>query len=140
MPDFRSLTLHDLQPSQFYISEKKLHDVRAWFDPGDLSGFDPIPVKWLDGIPVMTDGHTRAAAALLFGLDRVPLCREEDDLDWEMYRRCVAECRKQRIFSPADLTRRIVSEEEYKEKWDKWCDRMQAEVTDARTPRIFTEA
>lgn len=23
---------------------------------------------------------------------------------------------------------RIVSEEDYKEKWDKWCDAMQAEI------------
>ena len=70
MGESRELKLHDLQPSQFYISEKKLHDIREWFDPKDLSGFEPIPVKMLDGVPVMTDGHTRAVAALLCGLDR----------------------------------------------------------------------
>ena len=85
MGESRELKLHDLQPSQFYISEKKLHDIREWFDPKDLSGFEPIPVKILEGVPVMTDGHTRAVAALLCGLDRVPFCWDEDDLDWEMY-------------------------------------------------------
>ena len=79
MTDIGELNFHDLQPSQFYISEKKLHDIREWFDPQDLSGFEPIPVKMLDGVPVMTDGHTRAVAALLCGLDSVPLCRDEDD-------------------------------------------------------------
>ena len=59
MTDIRELKLHDLQPSQFYISEKKLHDIREWFDPQNLSGFEPIPVKILEGVPVMTDGHTR---------------------------------------------------------------------------------
>ena len=128
MSEISSLKLIDLQPSQLYISDKKLKAVREWFDLRDLSGFEPIPVKMLDGVPVMTDGHTRAAAALLSGLASVPLCRDEDELDWEMYRRCVRECRKQDIFSPADLLGRIVSEEEYEEKWDRWCDRMQAEV------------
>ena len=87
-----------------------------------------IPVKILGDVPVMTDGHTRAIAALLCGLDRVPFCWDEDDLDWEMYRRCVQECRKRDIFSPADLLGRIIPESEYDEKWNQWCDRMQAEV------------
>ena len=30
MKDISKLTLKDLQPSQFYISEKKLADVEAW--------------------------------------------------------------------------------------------------------------
>ena len=128
MPDIRKLKLCDLQPSQFYISEKKLKDIREWFDPKDFSGFEPIPVKMLDGVPVMTDGHTRAVAALLCGLDSVPLIWDEDDLDWEMYRRCIAECRKQSLLNPAGLLGRIISESEYEEKWNKWCDRMQAEV------------
>ena len=126
--DIRKLKLNDLQPSQLYISEKKLKAIREWFNPEDLSVFEPIPVKILDGVPVMTDGHTRAAAALLSGLDSVPLSWDEDDLDWEMYRRCVEECRKQKLFRPADLLGRIISEREYEEKWDGWCDRMQAEV------------
>lgn len=54
--NIEELKLKDLQPSQFYISEKKLHDIEVWLDPADLSGFEPIPVKILDGIPVMTDG------------------------------------------------------------------------------------
>ena len=94
----QELTLKDLQPSQFFISEKKLHDIEVWLDPADLSGFEPIPIKILDGIPVMIDGHTRAVAALRAGLTAVPLAADEDDLDWKMYRRCVQECRKRDIF------------------------------------------
>ena len=124
--------LKDLQPSQFYISEKKLREVRSWFRPDDLSGFEPIPVRILGGVPVMTDGHTRAAAALLAGLESVPLCRDRDDLDLEMYRRCVDECRRRQVVSPEDLVSRVVPEEEYREKWDRWCDRMQEEVLKTR--------
>ena len=131
MTDLNTLSLKDLQPSQFYISEAKLRQVRTWFRR-DLSGFEAIPVKVLDGAFVMTDGHTRAAAALLAGLERVPLVWETDELDWEMYRRCVEECRQRNVFSPSDLLSRIVSEEEYREQWDAWCDVMQEEVLRCR--------
>ena len=122
------MDLQDLQPSQFYISEKKLKDVEEWFDPSNLSNFEPIPVKLLDGIPVMTDGHTRAVAAIRAGLDSVPLVWDDDELNWDMYRACVSACQEQEIFSPVDLLMRIISEDDYKEKWDKWCDIMQAEI------------
>ena len=123
-----NLQLKDLQPSQFYISAQKLAEVRAWLDPQNLSGFAPIPVKLLDGIPVMTDGHTRAVAALMAGLGRVPLVWDEDDLDWEMYRRCVAACQERGVISPSDLLTRILPEAAYQEEWDRWCDEMQADV------------
>ena len=130
--DLDTMKLRDLQPSQFYISEEKLRRVELWFDPRDLSGFEPIPVKLLDGLPVMTDGHTRAVAAVQAGLTRVPLCRETDALDWEMYRRCVSACRDRGVRSPLALAERVVSADEYAEKWDGWCDRMQAEVRKER--------
>ena len=134
------LKLKDIQPSQFYISEKKLHDIEAWLNPEDLSGFEPIPVKILDGVPVMTDGHTRAAAALRAGLTAVPLAADEDDLDWDMYRACVKACRERNIFTPADLLPRIIPEQEYQEKWDRWCDNMQAEIRRSRiTVKPYTE-
>ena len=123
-----TLSLKDLQPSQFFISEKKLRDVQSWLNPSDLSNFEAIPVKILDGIPVMTDGHTRAAAAVLAGLESVPLAWERDDLNWEMYRRCVKECRKRKISSPQDLVHCIIPETDYSEKWDRWCDQMQASI------------
>ena len=134
------LKLKDLQPSQFYISEKKLRDIEGWLNPADLSCFEPIPVKLLDGRPVMTDGHTRAVAALRAGLEAVPLVWDEDELSWDMYRACVASCREQGIEAPGDLLSRIISEEKYREQWDKWCDRMQAEVERNRIDiRPYTE-
>jgi hypothetical protein len=89
-------------------------------------------VKLLDGKPVMTDGHTRAVAALRAGLTAVPLVWDEDDLDWDMYRACVQACLKRNILSPADLLAWIIPEEDYREKWDTWCDAMQAEIENSR--------
>ena len=131
--ELSEMKLKELQPSQFYISAKKLKDIECWLHPADLSNFEPIPVKMLDGKPVMTDGHTRAVAAIRAGLDSVPLIWDMDELDWDMYRACVKACREQNILSPEDLLTRIISEEDYQEKWDKWCDIMQAEITQSRS-------
>ncbi len=128
MKDIYKLTIKDLQPSSFYISERKLASVEAWFDPADLSNFEPIPVKELDGVPVITDGHTRAVAALRVGVDRVPLVWDMDELDWRLYRACVTACRRRGILSSADLLTRIISAEEYVEQWDAWCDRLHADI------------
>ncbi len=128
MKDLSELALKDVQPSQFYISEKKLADVEAWFDPADLSRFEPIPVKELDGVPVMTDGHTRAVAALRAGLDWVPLVWDTDELDWRLYRACVTACRRRGITGPKDLLDRIIPAADYVEEWDRWCDRLHADI------------
>jgi hypothetical protein len=76
----------------------------------------------------MTDGHTRAVAALRAGLVSVPLVWDEDELPWDLYRACVAACREQAIESPGDLLPRIISEEEYREKWDKWCENVHERI------------
>ena len=131
--EIHDLTLKDLQPSQFYISEKKLQAVEGWLAADDLTNFEPIPVKLLVGTPVMTDGHTRAVAALRAGLASVPLVWDDDELDWDMYRACVAACRKQAIRSPIDLLSRIIPEDAYREKWDRWCDRLHAELLQSRS-------
>lgn len=124
--------LSELQPSQFYISEVKLAEIEKWFNDEDLSNFESIPVKMLDGHPVMTDGHTRAVAAIKAGLHKVPLVWEDADLDWDMYRECVLACREKGIHSASDLGDRIITAEEYQLKWDKWCDSMQSELLNYR--------
>ena len=107
--DIHSLKIRDLQPSQFYISNEKIENIKKWFDPKDLSNFESIPIKQLDGEIVITDGHTRLVVALLSGLESVPLIWDEDDLSWDMYQECVKECKKQGILSPINLLKRIVS-------------------------------
>ncbi len=124
--------LHELQPSQFYISSRKLKAVENWFDRGDLSSFEPIPIKLINGKPVMTDGHTRAVAAIKAGLLYVPLVWEDEELDWYMYKKCVEACVKMGINSPALLADRVISDSEYRIKWHKWCDEMHAEVLKKR--------
>ena len=124
-PDY---SLKDLQPSQFYISQAKLSNIQAWFHKDDLSNFEPLPVKVLDGIPILTDGHTRAVVAILAGLESVPLVYEEDELDWNLYRYCVEQCNQKGIHSPYDLVDRVISANEYEEKWIGWCDQINTKL------------
>lgn len=124
-PDY---SLKDLQPSQFYISQAKLSNVQAWFCKDDLSNFEPLPVKVLDGIPILTDGHTRAVAAILAGLESVPLVYEEDELDWNPYHYCVEQCNQKGIHSPYDLVDRVISAQEYEEKWIGWCEQIPSKL------------
>ena len=128
MADYQTIDISRIQPSQFYVSEEKLQAIETWFDPANLSNFDPIPVKKLDGELVSTDGHTRCVAALLAGLTAVPFVWEQDELNWEMYRRCVAACKEKGILCMVDLQSRIIPASEYEVKWNQWCDVMQAEV------------
>lgn len=119
------LTLTDIQPSQFYLSQAKIANIHAWFDPTDLSTFDPIPVKYLNGCVIFTDGHTRAWVAHSAGLKTVPLAWDPDALDWDLYQLCVDACRERGVYSVSDLHNKILSEPDYEEKWIHWCDQMQ---------------
>ena len=121
-------SLKDLQPSQFYISQAKLSNIQAWFHKDDLSNFEPLPVKVLDGIPILTDGHTRAVSAILAGLESVPLVYEEDELDWNLYHYCVEQCNQKGIHSPYDLVDRVISACEYEEKWIGWCEQISSKL------------
>ena len=121
-------SLKDLQPSQFYISQVKLSNIQAWFHKDDLSNFEPLPVKVLDGIPILTDGHTRAVSAILAGLESVPLVYDEDELDWNLYRYCVEQCTQKGIHSPYDLVDRVISAYEYEEKWIGWCEQISSKL------------
>ena len=132
MLDLTKVKLKNLQPSQFYISEEKLNNIQQWFSADDLSNFRPIPVKVIDESIVILDGHTRCVAAILAGLDRLPLEFDSDELDWDMYKYCVNECQIQNIMSPYDLLSRIISKEDYNLKWNDWCDNVQAEIIKRR--------
>jgi len=113
-----------LQPSQLYISDGKMRLVREWFNPGDLAGFDPIPVKRFQGKTLMTDGHTRAVAAHLAGLDSVPVYWDEDELDMRAYAMDIQWCDQEEIHSPVDLAGRVVPYKDYERLWRKRCMEM----------------
>jgi hypothetical protein len=117
----------ELQPSQLFISSEKLARVLRGLDSRGLDSLEPIPVKELDGRVILTDGHTRAFAAFLRGLD-VPVYWDEDELDWEAYRICVAWCQEEGIHTVIDLADRILGPEDYELLWHRRCQQMQREL------------
>jgi hypothetical protein len=116
--------LDRLQPSQLYISTEKLAEVLRSFDPDRPDSMEPIPLKRLDEDVVMTDGHTRAFAAFLCGAREVPAVWDEDELDWDAYRICVAWCKEAGVVTVANLVGRMLGADEYERLWRQRCQRM----------------
>jgi hypothetical protein len=131
-PEVHLISVCDLQPSQLYISQEKLSKVQHGFDPKNPHRIEPIPYKDLEGLMVMTDGHTRAFAAYLAESAAVPAYVDPDDLDWEAYQICVAWCHAEGIYSIADLAGRVVSAEDYGRLWYDRCREMQNELAEKR--------
>jgi hypothetical protein len=102
------------------------------FDSARPERMEPVPLKRLDGDVVMTDGHTRAFAAFLCGMEQVPTVWDEDELDWEAYRVCVAWCKDDGIRSVSDLVGRVVGREGHQELWLARCRRMHEELAEKR--------
>ncbi|VTS70535.1 hypothetical protein [Streptococcus australis] len=80
--DLERLTLKDIQPSQFYISKGKIKKISLWFYKNNMENFHLIPIKILDGIPVMIDGYTRAVYSIKQDLRKVPFVWDEDELNF----------------------------------------------------------
>ena len=110
------LPLSAIQPSQFYLSEKKLEQVQ-------INALNPLPIKRLKGKIFFTDGHSRAFIAYQSGFEEIPVYAEEDDLNWDFYYYCLQTCEEKGILTIKDLENRILPESDYRKKWLDWCQR-----------------
>lgn len=112
------------QPSQLFLSGRKLHDASGWFD-FDEPRYDPLPVLYVDDELVLIDGHTRAYLAHLAGADDLLVVDTSDeDHPRELYGDCVAWCKVRNLTSVADFTGRVVSHETYERRWIGRCHRV----------------
>jgi len=132
MDDPFVVDLLELQPSQLYISAEKLTRVLTVLDLSRPESLTPLPVKRLSGRLVLTDGHTRAFAAYRAGLDRVRVCWDTDDLDWEAYEICVGWCVQEGVRTIADLEGRIIDATDYERLWFERCAAMQRKLAETR--------
>jgi hypothetical protein len=122
------MNLYELQPSQLFLNLKKLEDILSWFKPEDINSYDAIPIKRLNNRTIFTDGHTRAYAAYLKGINEIKVYWDEDDLDWNAYQICVDWCINENINSIVDLEKRVIPDEEYKLLWLDKCRKMHDEL------------
>lgn len=116
--------LSALQPSQLFINQEKLERLCSRIDFSYPENIPPIPVKKMNGMWVITDGHTRAFAAHQAGLDKVPTVPEIDELDWEAYKICVDWCINSGIKEVSDLEDRVIDADSYETRWIARCKRM----------------
>ncbi|MCL2421779.1 MAG: hypothetical protein FWD03_07980 [Defluviitaleaceae bacterium] len=108
------LEISKIQPSQFFINEVKLESCKKWIKSAE-DIFIPIVIK--DGKYISQDGHTRMKAAIDLGYTAVYVYPDEyDDTIFHF----VDEAVRRNINSVMDME--IVSDEEYKVKWDGFCD------------------
>ncbi|MGT2785585.1 ParB/RepB/Spo0J family partition protein [Streptococcus merionis] len=117
-------SIKDLQPSQFYLSREKIEAIQSWFKSQDLSRFEPISVKELDGQWIIVDGHSRLFVAYQAGLKTIPVALEKEDWNWDFYRYCIAETKKRGIEQISDLAAFQLSSSDYKTLWLDWCQRI----------------
>ena len=108
------LEIEKIQPSQFYINQKKLESCKKWIKcPEDVY----IPIVTGNGKAISLDGHTRMRAAMDLGYACVYVYPDEHD-EYIFY--FADEAIKRRINSVSDME--LVSDEDYKIKWHKFCD------------------
>ncbi len=109
-----TLSLADIQPSQFYVDEEKLAAVSDFIHaPEDVI----IQVLPHAGKYIALDGHTRLYLAVQRAWTHIRAVAEETD---EYIFAFVEEARRRGIFSPADMM--LIPHVAYEEKWNKFCD------------------
>lgn len=129
------MPLSNIQPSQLYISKKKLKVIEEKIKKAN-GKIDPIPIKKLGNDIIYTDGHTRAFAAYKMGLEEIEIEWEDEDLDWEMYEICVVWCRSEQIFTIKDLENRVIPHKNYEILWYNRCDILHKEIQQRRKNQL----
>ena len=119
-----------LRLSQIYLSQKKIDDVLAWFDPS-LRNFEPICARDFlgNGNLHITDGHTRAFVAWRHGIEQIPYIYDECEivtceLGQIQYEEDIVWCERFRLRHVSDLENRILSGEAYELLWRGRCGKM----------------
>ena len=115
------VNIRDLDPTQLYLSEKKLQDIQMLYQSVDLINVDPISILAFGNRFLITDGHHRAYQALLIGQDTISAEFDRDGGD-ELYHLYAQACEKRKIYSLLDLKNHILPQDEYEAKWYNWCD------------------
>ncbi len=112
--EFLTVSLKDIQPSQFYVDKDKIAAIKSFI----RSGMDIIIQVCRHGNRYISlDGHTRLYYAAQMGWTEV---RAVEVSSGTYINGFVAEAIRRNIRSPYDL--QLVSHLEYEEKWNKFCD------------------
>jgi len=108
------ISIKDIQPSQFFVDIDKVKAIESFIESEeDIC----IPVAKTKDYLISMDGHTRLYYATTKGYSKVRAYFTEPGDYLEEF---AEEARKRKVYSPHDL--KLISHEEYKMKWHKFCD------------------
>ena len=122
------VNITDLHPTQLYLSEKKLQDIKILYQSAEIINMNPISVLAFGDRLLITDGHHRAYQALLAGQNTISAEWDKDGGD-ELYHLYMQACEERKIYSILDLKNHILPEDEYEAKWYNWCNGFNQAVT-----------
>lgn len=112
--EFLTVSLKDIQPSQFYVDNDKVAAIKNFI----RSGTDiVIQVCRQKDRYISLDGHTRLYYAVQMGWTEVQAVEASSGAYINGF---VEEAIRRNIRSPYDL--QLVNHREYEEKWNKFCD------------------
>ncbi|MGL5713573.1 MAG: hypothetical protein ACRCXT_07630 [Paraclostridium sp.] len=83
-----------------------------------------IPVKRLNDRIVFVDGHTRAFAIYLSGVNELKVRWHLEEENWDSYQICVDWCLCENINSIGDLDGRLLNKSEYISLWINRCSKI----------------
>ena len=117
-----TLSLDQIQPSQFYVDEDKIAAVSSFIhEARDII----IQVMPFEGRYISLDGHTRLYYAVMKGWsDLRAICDTSGDYIYDF----VKEAQRRNIHSPKDM--KLLTHREYEEKWNRFCDAYFARTAD----------
>lgn len=121
--------LNDLGLSQIYLNRDKIDAIKDWFRVTEIDGYEPLPVyDFGDGKLTLTDGHSRAFVAYKFGIRKVRVQYDHDEIvtgiiGQKLYRQALIWCRRFSVDSIGKLEDRIISSEDYAFYWIERCSR-----------------
>lgn len=115
MRDVLTLSLDQIQPSQFYVDKDKIEAIRTFIHKSEDSIIQVLPYN---DRYIALDGHTRLYYAIMNGWDTVRAVIETSD-DW-VYG-FVEEANNRNIYTPYDM--HLVSHDEYEIVWNQFCDK-----------------
>ena len=117
-----TLSLDQIQPSQFYVDEEKIAAVSSFiYEAKDII----IQVMPFEGHYISLDGHTRLYYAVMQGwADLRAVCDTSGDYIYDF----VKEAQRRNIHSPKDM--KLLTHREYEEKWNRFCDAYFAKAED----------
>lgn len=118
-----SVRLDDIQPSQFFVDERKLSAVRTFIREAEDIVIQVMPYE--NGY-ISLDGHTRLYLAIQEGYETVRAVVSESDDEIRFF---VDEAKRRGVFRPKDL--KLLSHEEYEIQWNQYCDLVFGRETDS---------